>query len=150
MGICFSLHRGCMGDDSSKRVVEVLAWCIAHVRHTRVNTSVGTVYIIFWFSTYQNPCICIMFSKSICSIKEHWWSLTSSWPDEVQRVFSTTHGFFKHSIDTTNDFHEIFFFICDQYYTYFAMFYLLYVMFNSSSPSTWLWISFIYIHSSFV
>ena len=26
--------------------------------------------------------------------KEHWWSLTSSWPDEVQRVFSITHGFF--------------------------------------------------------
>ena len=49
-----------------------------------------------------------MFSKSICSTKEHWWSLTSSWPDEIQKVFSTTHGFFlKLSIDTTNDFHEM-------------------------------------------
>ena len=25
--------------------------------------------------------------KSIHIIKEHWWSLTMSWPDEVQRMF---------------------------------------------------------------
>ena len=31
--------------------------------------------------------------KSICIIKEHWWILTSSWPDEVQRMFSTAHEF---------------------------------------------------------
>ena len=43
----FLLHRGCMRDDSSGRVVGVLAWCIAHVWHTQVNTSVGSVYIIF-------------------------------------------------------------------------------------------------------
>ena len=79
----FSLHRDCMADDSSERVVGVSTWCIAHVWHTRVNTSVGSVYIIFWFSRYKNLCICISFSKSICSIKEHWWSLTSSWPDEI-------------------------------------------------------------------
>ena len=30
---------------SSERVVGVSAWCIIHVRHTRVNTSVGFVYI---------------------------------------------------------------------------------------------------------
>ena len=86
----FSLHRDCLGDDSSGRVVGVLAWCIAHIWHTRVNTSVGSVYI-FWFSIYKNLCICILFSKSICSIKEHWWSLTLSWPDEVQRMFSIVH-----------------------------------------------------------
>ena len=52
------------------------------------------IYIyIFWFSTYQNLCICIMFSKFICSIEEHWWSLTLSWPDEVQRMISTAHEF---------------------------------------------------------
>ena len=79
----FSLHRGCI----SGRVVGVLAWCIAHVWHTRVNTSVGLVYIIFWFSRYKN--LYILFSKSICSIKEHWWSLTLSWPDEDQRIFLT-------------------------------------------------------------
>ena len=44
-----SLHRGCMGDDSSGKVVGVSAWCIAHIWHTRVNTSVSSVYIIFWF-----------------------------------------------------------------------------------------------------
>ena len=31
--------------------------------------------------------------KSICIIKEHWWTLTSSWLDEVQRMFLTTHEF---------------------------------------------------------
>ena len=41
-----SLHRGCMGGDSLGRVVGVLAWCIANVWHTQVNTSVGSVYII--------------------------------------------------------------------------------------------------------
>ena len=54
-----SLHRGCMGDDSSGRVVGMSAWCIAHAWHTRVNTSVGSVYIIFWFSRYKNLCIYI-------------------------------------------------------------------------------------------
>ena len=80
-----------MGDDSSGRVVGVSTWCIAHVWHTRVNTSVGSVYIIFWFSKYKNLCICISFSKSICNIKKHWWFLTLSWPDEVQRIFSIAH-----------------------------------------------------------
>ena len=39
---------------SSKRVVKVSAWCITHVRHTRVNTSMGFESIIFWFSKYKN------------------------------------------------------------------------------------------------
>ena len=50
-----SLHRGCMGDDSSKRVVGVSTWCIAHVWHTRVNTSVGVVYIIFVVCKIYKP-----------------------------------------------------------------------------------------------
>ena len=67
-----SLHRGCVGDDSSGRVVGVSTWCITHVWHTRVNTNVGSVYTIFFgFSWYKNIYICILFSKSICSIKEH-------------------------------------------------------------------------------
>ena len=90
-----SLHRSCVGDDSSRRVVGVSVWCITHVRHTRVNTRVGSVYIIFWFSKYKNLCICILFSKSIYGIKEHWWSLTLSWPDEIQRMFSTAYEFSK-------------------------------------------------------
>ena len=55
-----SLHRGCLGDVSSKRMVGVSTWYITHGRHTRVNTSVGTVYV-FWFSNIKF--ICIMFSK---------------------------------------------------------------------------------------
>ena len=50
----FSLHRDCMGDDSSGRVVGVSAWCIVHVRHTRVNTSADSVYIFFGFLRYKN------------------------------------------------------------------------------------------------
>ena len=85
-----SLHRGCMRHDSSERVVGVSAWCIAHVWHTRVNTCVGSVYIIFLgFLRYIN--LYILFLKSICSIKEYWWSLTFSWLDEDQRMFSTAH-----------------------------------------------------------
>ena len=49
-----SLHQGCIGDDSSGRVVGVSAWCITHVRHTRINTNVGSVYNIFWISIYKN------------------------------------------------------------------------------------------------
>ena len=45
-----SLHWGCMGDDSSGRVVGVSAWCIAHVRHTQVNTNVGSMY---YFSIFN-------------------------------------------------------------------------------------------------
>ena len=90
-----SLHQGCMGDDNSRRVVGVSVWCIAHVWHNRVNTSVGSVYIIFLGFHDIKIYICILFSKSICSIKEHWWSLTLSWPDEVQRMFSISHEFSK-------------------------------------------------------
>ena len=39
---------------SLRRVVGVSAWCITHVQHTRVNTSVGSKSIIFWFSKYKN------------------------------------------------------------------------------------------------
>ena len=46
-----SLHQGCMGDDNSRRVVGVSAWCIAHVRHTQVNTSVGSMY---YFPNFQH------------------------------------------------------------------------------------------------
>ena len=48
------------------------------------------VYYFLVFK-YKNLCICILFSKSISSIKEHWWSLTLSWPDKIQRMFSTAH-----------------------------------------------------------
>ena len=58
-----------MGDVSSGREVEVSPWYITHGRHTQVNTSVGTVYDIFWFSWYKNLYVL--------------WFLTSSWPNYV-------------------------------------------------------------------
>ena len=54
------LHRGCLGDVSSRKVVGVSTWCITHGRHSRVNTSVGTVYVFLIFNIKP---IRIMFSK---------------------------------------------------------------------------------------
>ena len=49
------------------------------------------IYILFFrFSWYKSIYIVL---KAICSIKEHWWSLTLSWPNKVQRMFSTAHEF---------------------------------------------------------
>ena len=45
-----SLYRGCMRDDSLRRVVEVSVWYITYVWHTRVNTSVGSMY---YFSVFN-------------------------------------------------------------------------------------------------
>ena len=42
-----------LGDVSSRKVVRMSSWYITHGRHTRVNTSVGTIYCIFWFSWYK-------------------------------------------------------------------------------------------------
>ena len=142
-----SLHWGCIGDDSSGRVVGVSTWCIAHVWHTRINTSLGLVYTIFsGFPWYKNLYICILFSKSICSIKEHWWSLTLSWPDEVQKIFSITHELLNVKLIP----HIIFmnFYTIDMTFTLF-MFYLLYEMSNSSSSSTRLRSIFFYLCSPF-
>ena len=55
-----SLHRDCLENVSSGRVVGVSTWCITHGRHTRVNTSVGTIYVFLIFNTKS---IRIMFSK---------------------------------------------------------------------------------------
>ena len=62
-----AFHRGCLGDVSSGRVVGVSTWCITHGRHTRVNISVGTVYL---FLTFNTNSIRIMFWKSICIMKK--------------------------------------------------------------------------------
>ena len=86
-----SIHRGYLGDVSLGRVVRVSTWCITHGRHTRVNTSVGTVYV---FLTFNTNSIRIMFWKSICIMKRHWWSLTLSWPDDDQGMILTAHNVF--------------------------------------------------------
>ena len=54
----FSLHQGCMGDDSSGRVVGVSACCIAHARHTRVNTSVGSIILFLGFMISSLHVLC--------------------------------------------------------------------------------------------
>ena len=56
-----------LGDVSSRIVVGVSSWYITHGRHTWVNTSVGTVYDIFWFSLYKIYMYYVF--KSICIIK---------------------------------------------------------------------------------
>ena len=80
--------------DSLERVVGVSACYIAYARRTRVNTSVGSITLFSDFydiKTYMY----YVFKIYIYCIKEHWWSLTSSWPDEVQRMFSIAHEFLK-------------------------------------------------------
>ena len=62
-----SLHRDCLGDVSSGRVVGVSTWYITHGRHSRVNTSVGTIYV---FSIFNTNSIRFMFWKSICIMKK--------------------------------------------------------------------------------
>ena len=37
--------------------------------------------------------------KSLRIIKEHWWTLTLSWPDKVQRMFSTAHKFLNKKLN---------------------------------------------------
>ena len=32
-------------------------------------------------------------------IQKHWWSLTLSWSDEVERTFSTAHWFWRHKVN---------------------------------------------------
>ena len=50
----------------------------------------------YFFGFYDiNTYMYYVFKIYIYCIKEHWWSLTSSWPDEVQRMFSTAHEFSK-------------------------------------------------------
>ena len=56
-----------LGDVSSGIVVGVSLWYISHSRHTQVNTSVGIVYDIFWFSWYKIYMYYVF--KSICIIK---------------------------------------------------------------------------------
>ena len=68
-----------------------------------------------------------MFSKSIYSIKEHWWSLTLSWSDEVQRMFLIAHEFLNVKLIPQMIFMNILYKRDD---FYFIMFYLMYGMFN--------------------
>ena len=45
-----------------------------------------------------------MFSKSICSIKQHLWYLALFWPNEIQKKLSTAYEFLNVKIDTTAEY----------------------------------------------
>ena len=100
--ILFSLHRGCMGVDSSGRVVGMSTLC-----HPCWDISgsipVWAQCIIFFLSFYNIKTYNYVL-KSICSIKKHWWSLTLSWPDEVQRMFLTAHRLFMINVSQPRHF----------------------------------------------
>ena len=89
-----SLHRGCMGDDSSGRVVGVSTWCRSCWTYLGQHQCGHNTYYFLSFHTIKLYVLC--FQIYIYSIKQkHWWSLTLSWPDEVQRTFLTAHCLLK-------------------------------------------------------
>ena len=100
------------GENSSERVVGVSACCITHARHTRVNTSVGSITLFFGFYDIKIY-MYFVFLKFIYCIKEHWWSLTSSWPDEVQRMFLTAHKFSKENLNHRLFYEHFFYKLCN-------------------------------------
>ena len=63
---------------------------VAHVGHTWINTSMGLTYLFLGFSFYKTYMYYVFKTKYIyiySMTQKHWWSLTLSWPDEVQRMF---------------------------------------------------------------
>ena len=54
----------------------------------------GSIYVLFSdFHDIKTYIYNVL--KFICSTKEQWWSLTLSWPDKVQRIFSTAYEFYQ-------------------------------------------------------
>ena len=107
--ILFSLYRGCILFSWFFKNKKWLGCrhVVAHVGHTRVNTSVGSTYIIFliFFKNIKTYMYYVFKSIHVYSIiQKHWWSLILSWPDEVQRTFSTAHWFWRNKVNTTDDF----------------------------------------------
>ena len=66
-----SLHRGNLEDISSERVVEVLSRYITHGRHTRINTSVGTISEHWW--SYKN--LYVLYFKIYTYYKQNTYGL---------------------------------------------------------------------------
>ena len=81
--LLFSLHRGCMGVKLGKSGwgVDMCRPCWTYPGQHQC----GLTYIVLDFHTIIiNIYIYIVFN--LYYIKEHWWSLTLSWPDGVQRM----------------------------------------------------------------
>ena len=114
--ILLSLHRGCVRDDSSERVVGMSTWCRPCWTYPGQHQCGLNVYYFLGFHTIKTY---ILFSKAICSIKKkHWWSLTLSWPDEVQRMFSTAHEFSKENLNH-RQFYDILYKLCNYSFIFF-------------------------------
>ena len=88
----FSLHRGCMGNDSSGRVVGVSTCCRPCWTYPGQHQCGLNVYYFLGFHTIKTY-MYYVFKYIYSIIQKHWWSLTLSWLDEVQRTFSTAHWF---------------------------------------------------------
>ena len=148
MGRCSSLHRGCMGGDSSGRVVKVLAWCIAHVQHTRVNTSVGSMYFfdfqhikpMYMYNVFKTYMLykrtLVVFDLILArwdseSVFDRPWILLLSLVLTPQTIFMK----WFHMWLILHIVYYVLCIICDV---------------NLSSSSTRLCIPFIYFHSSFI
>ena len=78
---------------------------VAHVGHTRVNTSVGSTYLSLDFSFYKTYMYYVFKTKYIYGMKQkHWWSsdlvLTRR---GSENIFRPPIGF-KYILNTTDDF----------------------------------------------
>ena len=124
-----SLHRGCTGVDSSGRVIGVSTWCRPYLTYPDqhqcgLNVSFFSfLYIYIYKPMYRYT----VFKIYIYIIKEHWWSLISSWPDEIKRIFSTAHEFLKGKSKPQTVFMIILYTL---YNHNFIMLYSIYEMFN--------------------
>ena len=87
---------------SSETVLEILAWeewlgCwhdASPMFDIPESTLVWAQYIYIYILDFKHIKTYMYYVfKSIRIIKEHWCTLISSWLDEIQRMFSTTHEF---------------------------------------------------------
>ena len=105
--ILFSLYRDCMGDVSSGRVVGVSTcfrpcWTYPDQHQCGLNVY---YFLDFFFKNIKTYMYYVFKSIHVYSIiQKHWWSLILSWPDGVQRTFSTAHWFWRNKVSTTDDF----------------------------------------------
>ena len=92
--ILFSLYWGGMGGDSSGRVVGVSTCCRPCWTYPDQHQCGLNVYYFLGFYNIKTNMYYVFKSRHVYSIiRKHWWSLTLSWPDEIQRTFSTAHWF---------------------------------------------------------
>ena len=111
------------------------------------STPVWAPYILFSdFQDIKTYVYVYYFSKSICSIKEHWWSLTSSLPDKVQRMFSIANEFSNENLkpQTQNVF------IRNVFYDYKPCYAVLFSFYDLNFSPTYLFSCYSYIVNSWI